>query len=98
MAADKRLEELLDLTVSQGGSDLHIFAGGSPMVRVSGSLISLTKYPAFSSEETEAILKSIVPRDRWDSFKANQSIDLSYAHGADARFRVNGYRVQGTVA
>ncbi|MFZ2167553.1 MAG: PilT/PilU family type 4a pilus ATPase [Minisyncoccia bacterium] len=98
MATDKRLEELLDLTVSQGGSDLHIFVGGSPMVRVSGSLISLTKYPAFTSEDTEAMLKSIVPPERWDSFRTNQSIDLSYAHGKDARFRVNGYRVQGTVA
>jgi len=98
MAADRRLEELLDLVTNQGGSDLHIFAGGSPMIRVASALIPLTKYPAFSSEETEAILKSIVPDDRWDSFKKNQTIDLSYAHRDDARFRINGYRVQGAVA
>lgn len=98
MAADKHLEELLDLVVAQGGSDIHIFAGGSPMLRVSGTLVPLTKYPAFSPEETEAMLKSIVRPDRWSSFLANQSIDLSYAHKADARFRVNGYRVQGTTA
>ncbi|MHB8860690.1 MAG: type IV pilus twitching motility protein PilT [Minisyncoccota bacterium] len=98
MAADKRLEELLDVVVSQGGSDLHLFSGGAPVVRVSGALIPLTKYPAFTSEETEAILKSIVPEERWGDFKKNQTIDLSYAHGADARFRVNGYRVQGTTA
>ncbi len=96
MIPDSRLEELLDLTVSQGGSDLHIFAGGSPIVRVSGALIPITKYPAFTGEETEAILKSIVPPIRWDFFLQNQTIDLSYAH-KDARFRVNGYRVQGAV-
>jgi len=98
MAADRRLEELLDLVTNQGGSDLHIFAGGSPMIRGASALIPLTKYPAFSSEETEAVLKSIVPDDRWDSFKKNQTIDLSYAHRDDARFRINGYRVQGAVA
>ena len=98
MAADTRLSELLDLVVSQGGSDLHIFAGGSPMVRVSGSLIPLTKYPAFTGEETEAILRSIVPPERWEIFMKNQAVDLSYAHGTAARFRVNGYRVQGAVA
>lgn len=98
MTTDKRLEELLDIVVNQGGSDLHIFAGGSPMVRVSGTLISLTKYPAFTAEETEMMLKSVVPVDRWDSFLKNQTIDLSYAHGTEARFRVNGYRVQGTTA
>jgi len=98
MAADRRLGELLDLVVSQGGSDLHIFAGGSPMVRVSGALIPLTNVPAFTGEETEAVLKSIVPAERWDSFLKNQTVDLSYAHGTEARFRVNGFRVQGAVA
>lgn len=98
MAVDKRLQELLDVVVDQGGSDLHIYAGGSPIIRVSGALITLTKYPALSAEETESILKSIVPEERWNSFKENQTIDLSYAHGENARFRVNGYRVQGTAA
>ncbi|MFA6408068.1 MAG: PilT/PilU family type 4a pilus ATPase [Candidatus Paceibacterota bacterium] len=96
--ADRLLEELLDTVVSQGGSDLHIFSGGSPVVRVSGALIPLTKYPALSSEQTEAMLKSIVPEGRWEFFKENQTIDFSYAHGAVYRFRVNGYRVQGTTA
>jgi twitching motility protein PilT len=98
MSADKRLGELLDVVVAQAGSDLHIFAGGSPMLRVSGALVPLLKYPAFTEEDTEAMLKSIVPPERWESFLTNQTIDLSYSHKADARFRVNGYRVQGAVA
>jgi len=98
MTADKRLEELLDLVIAQGGSDLHIFAGGPPMLRVSGTLIPISKYPSLTTEETEAMLKSIVAPDRWDSFRQNQTIDISYAHGADARFRINGYRAQGVTA
>ncbi|MCR4276311.1 MAG: PilT/PilU family type 4a pilus ATPase [Candidatus Parcubacteria bacterium] len=98
MVADKRLEELLDLVVTQGGSDLHIFAGGPPMLRVSGALLPVSKYQALTNEETEAMLKSIVPSERWNSFLENQTIDLSYAHGKDARFRINGYRAQGATA
>lgn len=98
MIAEKRLGELLNLVVTEGGSDLHIFAGGPPMLRVAGTLIQLTKYPALTSEDTEAMLKSIVLEDHWNLFHENQAIDLSYAHGADARFRVNGYRVQGATA
>ncbi|MDE2021320.1 MAG: PilT/PilU family type 4a pilus ATPase [Patescibacteria group bacterium] len=98
MAAEKRLEELLDLVIAESGSDLHVFVGGSPMLRVSGALIPLSKYPALTAEETEAMLKSIVPPDRWNSFRENQTIDLSYAYGKDMRFRVNGYRVQGGTA
>ena len=98
MAVDQHLQGLLDLVVSQGASDLHIFAGGPPMLRVSGALIPVAKYDALTNEQTEAMLKSMVPSERWQSFEQNQTIDLSYAHKEDARFRVNGYRVQGSVA
>jgi twitching motility protein PilT len=98
MNIDKRLEELLDLVVAEGGSDLHIYAGGSPMIRVAGALIPIDKYPIFTGEETEAMLKSIVPGNRWSVFQENEVIDLSYEHKGNARFRVNGYRVQGATA
>lgn len=98
MAADKRLGELLDLVVKEGGSDIHIFAGGPPMLRVAGALVPIDKYPLLKNEDTEAMLKSIVPENRWASFEEKQAIDLSYAHAADARFRINGYRAQGATA
>ena len=98
MAADKRLGELLDLVVAEGGSDLHLSVLGQPMLRMSGALVPLSKYEVLTSEETEAMLKSIVPPDRWDSFRENQAIDLSYAHKTDVRFRINGYRAQGATA
>src|SRR3989344_554596 len=98
MIAEKRLAELLDLVVTEGGSDLHIFAGGSPMIRVAGALLPLTKYPVFTAVETEEMLKSIVVPERWEIFKRDQTIDLSYAHKENERFRANGYRVQGATA
>jgi twitching motility protein PilT len=98
MSADKHLDELLDTVVKEGGSDLHISALGPPMIRIAGELIPINKYPAFAEEEISAMLKGIVPPDRWDSFQKNQAIDLSYMHKGNARFRVNGYRAQGTTA
>lgn len=98
MVADKRLEELLDIVVAEGGSDLHIYAGGPPMIRVAGALVPINKYSALTGEETEMMLKNLVPEIRWNSFQENQNIDVSYAHKKDARFRVNGYCVQGAVA
>ena len=98
MAVDKRLEELLDFVVAQGGSDLHLYAGGSPMLRVSGALVPMHKHPALTAADTEAMFKSIMPQDRLDAFKSERSIDLSYSHKETERFRVNGYYVQGTTA
>lgn len=96
--AEALFEELLAAVVSQGGSDLHIYAGGVPVVRVAGALVPLTRFQPITNEDTEKILKSIVPEDRWRMFQEKQSIDLSYAYKDGARFRVNGYRVQGTTA
>lgn len=96
--AEKRLGELLDLVVTQGASDLHIFAGGPPMLRVSGALVPVSRYAELTPADTEEILKSIVPEERWDEFQKNQSIDLSYSHKDDQRFRVNGYYVQGGIS
>ena len=98
MAADTRLAELLDVVVAQGGSDIHLFVGGPPIVRIAGALVPLSKYPAFTAAETEAMLRSIVSAGRWETFEREQTIDISYTHKDDARFRVNGYRAQGAAA
>lgn len=98
MTIDPRLSELLDTVVSQAGSDLHIVAGVSPTIRVSGALILVERYAPFTAEDTEAMLRSIVPPEKWELFLKNQSVDISYAHGEKSRFRINGYRVQGNVA
>ncbi|HEX8947138.1 MAG TPA: ATPase, T2SS/T4P/T4SS family, partial [Candidatus Paceibacterota bacterium] len=91
------LAALLDTVVAEGASDLHITAGQHPLVRISGSLIPLTQHPVLTAADTEAMLQSILPKERWDTFRQNQSIDFSYAHKESARFRTNGYVVQGSV-
>lgn len=98
MSTDRRLAELLDFVVAQNASDLHIVAGGPPMLRVSGSLIPISRYPIFEAADTEEMLKSIVPPERWEVFVSAQSIDLSFARSKEVRFRVNGFRAQGAVS
>ncbi|KND47023.1 MAG: twitching motility protein PilT [Parcubacteria bacterium C7867-004] len=97
-SATSRLDALLDAVVAEGASDIHLSAGASPMLRIAGSLVPLLQQAPLTSEETMAILKSIAPESRWQSFIDNQSIDFSLAHTPKVRFRVNGYTVQGSVA
>jgi twitching motility protein PilT len=93
-----RLDKLLDSVVAEGGSDIHITPGGKPIIRVAGSLIPLLQEDDFTAEETETVLKAILPEKRWPVFEEKETIDFSYAHKSGTRFRVNGYRVQGQVA
>jgi len=68
------------------------------MVRVSGALVPINAADVLDNEATEAMLKSVVPEERWKEFLTDKTIDVSYAHTSGARFRVNGFRVQGTTA
>jgi len=92
------LKALLDTVVSEGASDLHLSVGNNPMLRIAGSLVPLLQHPVLTPAQTESFLKSIAPAGRLSQFATNQSIDFSYAHTTKARFRVNGYVVQGSIA
>lgn len=91
------ISELLDVVVQEGGSDIHISAGSVPVIRVSGALVPLLQHPVLTPADTEAMLKSMAPPVRLETFAKDGAIDFSYAHSEKARFRVNGYQVQGTV-
>ncbi len=96
-ASATRIGALLDTVVAEGGSDLHLSAGTNPVVRISGALVPLLQQPPLTPEETETILKDILPAQRWETFQKEQSIDFSYSHADKVRFRVNGYITQGNV-
>ncbi len=98
MTAPARLSQLLDAVVAQKGSDLHISAGSRPIIRVAGTLIALAEQEPFTVAETAALLKGMVPAGRWELFEKGQSVDFSYEHTDQNRFRVNGYVTQGAVA
>ena len=53
------IAQLLAFTYQQGGSDLHISAGESPMIRVHGDM-KRVKMPTLSAEETQAMLYDIM--------------------------------------
>lgn len=97
-AGNNKIAPLLDVVIAEKGSDLHISAGSRPIIRVAGSLIPLVHQPELTPADTAAMLKSILPEDRWDAFEKEQSIDFSYSHAGGTRFRVNGYVAQGSVA
>ena len=95
---DPRFSELLNAVVTQGGSDLHLTAGQPPIVRVASRLLSVSAHKPLTADDTDRMLKSILPENRWRTFEDNQSVDFSYQHTPEIRFRVNGYRVQTTTA
>lgn len=82
------LDTLVDLVVREGASDLHISENRHPLIRISGQLVSLTKYQKFSKSTMDSILAKVLSDFKKNQFKNSQSADFNYTH-KDERFRAH---------
>ncbi|MCC6933499.1 MAG: type IV pilus twitching motility protein PilT [Deltaproteobacteria bacterium] len=85
------ITQLLTFTFQQGGSDLHISAGESPMIRVDGAMKRI-KVPPLNDEQTEHMLYDIMGDHQRKMFEEKSDADFSIDLGDAARFRVNIFR------
>ncbi len=97
MSALERIKSLFDTVIAEGGSDIHLSVGSHPIIRIAGSLVPLVQQPILTPEDTMGILKALVPENRLETFARDQSVDFAFAHTNQARFRINGFVVQGSV-
>ncbi|HSL01861.1 MAG TPA: PilT/PilU family type 4a pilus ATPase [Rubrobacteraceae bacterium] len=81
-----------------GGSDLHLKVGVPPTVRARGLLDQLEKYGELRQEDTEAILKTIIPDTMLGEFEHEGEADFSYALARVGRFRVNAFKQRRTTS
>ena len=90
------LTQLLEWTMEQRGSDLHVKVGSVPHVRVDGHL-KPSPFPAVTSIVTERMLAAIMPADRGEEFDEAHEIDFAHSVPGLGRFRVHAYRQRGSV-
>jgi twitching motility protein PilT len=83
--------------MEKGASDLHITVETPPVIRRGGDLVRLD-YPVLKPKDTEAILVSICPGDRLETFWTTGQIDFSYSIPGTGRFRVNAFKQRGSIA
>lgn len=84
------LDTLVELVVKEGASDLHVYEDSNPLIRISGQLVPLTKYPKFSRAQMEHILDKVLSDLKKESFKNIQSADFAYSHRGE-RFRAHAF-------
>ena len=90
------LNELLEITVKEKASDLHLTVGLPPTIRVNGELTNIDNNKLTPSE-TEQYSKEILG----DSYKEYSDIgefDTSYSLSGLGRFRVNVFKQRGSDA
>lgn len=99
MDYQKELNDLIDITIKEGASDLHLSAGYPPTVRVSGMLIPLVKKNALTAEDAKGFMEVLLTKENKDRFLAEKEVDFSYSYQNNlARFRGNCSFSRGDIA
>lgn len=93
----KEIDDLVDLIIKEGASDLHLSVGRSPIVRVSGNLIPLVKKPTLSEVDMKNFVKVFLNDTSRELLEKNKDVDFSYGL-TSARFRGNAYYHQGILS
>jgi twitching motility protein PilT len=91
------MEELLNLMVQRGGSDLHISVGSPPRIRVDGKLVD-TEHEPLMPEAAKKLVYSVLGADQVAKFEKNLELDFSFGVANLGRFRTNAFVQRGTVA
>jgi twitching motility protein PilT len=91
------MEELLNLMVQRGGSDLHLSVGSAPKIRIDGKLVD-TEYEPLMPEATKKLVYSVLGADQVAKFEKTLEIDFSFGVSNLGRFRTNAFLQRGTVA
>jgi twitching motility protein PilT len=92
------INQLLEFSVKQGASDLHLAVGTVPMIRLHGSLKKLNM-TEMTQELMDDYCDRVMNKRMKAIFEEKYEVDFSYKLDGLARFRVNFFQqVQGTSA
>ncbi|HEY5173127.1 MAG TPA: hypothetical protein VIK54_15490, partial [Acidimicrobiia bacterium] len=80
------INDLLDLVIQWGGSDLHLASGSPPVIRVNGDLRPVTELPIFNGSQIRQMVFSILTQKQREKFENELELDTSYALPGRGRF------------
>src|SRR6266702_3123859 len=83
-----QLDQLLNIVVRHGGSDLHIGEGQPPKIRKHGDIMPIREQPV-TREEAMRMLSEVTGPRNWEIFEQRGDLDFAYEMDAASRFRCN---------
>jgi twitching motility protein PilT len=91
------LNEILQVALRAGASDIHLKAGLPPMFRVDGALVPLKDARRMTPEEVGRMALGIMNDYQKEKYKQTNEVDLAYGVPGLGRFRVNVFQQRGTL-
>lgn len=85
------LEELFEIMLHEGASDLHLSVGQHPTIRIHGTLVPIKSKQELTREDTTSLVKELISEDDFEKFETKTEIDFAYDYKGKARFRGNAF-------
>ena len=89
-----QMDDLLQVVVDEGASDLHIRVGVPPVIRLHGAMLPMD-LPVLTPEDTEALMKAVTSESHIQKVREQGGTDFGFAFGDMARFRVSVFKSKG---
>ncbi len=93
----QQLKDLLELTIKEQASDLHISADHHPTLRLAGRLVPLVKMKKISIQDSQGLALALLTPEQYQRLLREKEIDFSYNFEGRARFRINTFFQKGTI-
>ena len=88
------LDELLELAIQRGASDLHLNPGRPPLLRISGALKE-SEAPVLDGASSEQLCHQLCDERAWREVQDAGTSDFGLQHKSGNRFRVSVLRQRG---
>ena len=75
---DIQMDQLLQVCVDEGASDLHLRVGVPPVIRLHGALVPMD-LPVLTNEDTESLMKAITSEAHLQKVRENGGTDFGFA-------------------
>lgn len=92
-----KIEDLLEVTVREKASDLHLVAGLPPVLRINGVLMPIPESGPLTKEQVKELIFATLSDEQKEILLVNKELDFSFDY-KNGRFRVNAYHQKGTLA
>lgn len=92
------VNDLLEILLAQGGSDLHLTAGSPPQMRLHGQLSPIQGYEALKPVQLRTLIYGILTARQREKLENDLELDASHPLPGKGRFRVNVFFQRGAVS
>lgn len=84
-----KIEELLEISIREGASDLHILPENVPLLRVHGTLAPIKDFPSLSPAETKELIYSAMTKEEQEEFEKNRVFEKAIFFPHIGNFRAS---------